>query len=189
LEKKISFPFLVDENTGTQMYESDKIIQHLWENYGQGGIEPLSFRILGKGKLNMFSSFLASILRPDPSMGVLRTPSKNPEEPLQLWSYEGCPYSRIVREKLCTLEIPYYLHNMAHGSSKREEFKSKYGKLQFPFLSDPNTNWNGFESGDIVGYLDKTYKIGEMVQETWSDYSTKGATNSHGTIGSKKKAA
>ena len=33
---KAQFPYLIDENTGTKMYESDDIIEYLYENYGPG---------------------------------------------------------------------------------------------------------------------------------------------------------
>ncbi|EKX35174.1 hypothetical protein GUITHDRAFT_43846, partial [Guillardia theta CCMP2712] len=33
---KQQFPFLVDPNTGTKMYESDDIVDYLFRNYGDG---------------------------------------------------------------------------------------------------------------------------------------------------------
>ena len=33
---KAQFPYLIDENTGVKMYESDDIIEYLYENYGPG---------------------------------------------------------------------------------------------------------------------------------------------------------
>lgn len=40
------------------------------------------------------------------------------------------------------------------------------------------------ESEDILGYLEDEYGIegGEPVTANWSEYSTKGATASHGTL-------
>ena len=34
--RKAQFPYLIDENTGTKMYESDDIIEYLYENMGRG---------------------------------------------------------------------------------------------------------------------------------------------------------
>ncbi|MFM8410099.1 MAG: hypothetical protein ACKOCT_07460 [Alphaproteobacteria bacterium] len=33
------------------------------------------------------------------------------------------------------------------------------GKMQVPWLSDPNTGVSMFESADIVAYLDRTYAL------------------------------
>ena len=62
-----------------------------------------------------------------------------------------------MRERLCELEIPYLLHNVAKGSSKRKEFIARSGKMMVPWLVDPNTGKEMFESADICTYLDKTY--------------------------------
>jgi glutathione S-transferase len=83
--------------------------------------------------------------------------SNPPELPLELWSYEVSPFCRIVREVLCGLEIPYHLHNMARGSSKRPGFVERSGKMMVPYLVDPNTGNELFESAEIVAYLRETY--------------------------------
>ncbi|MBA0659617.1 hypothetical protein Goklo_011732 [Gossypium klotzschianum] len=41
-----------------------------------------------------------------------------PPKKLELFSYENDPYSRIVREALCELELPYILHNVGEGSQR-----------------------------------------------------------------------
>jgi glutathione S-transferase len=87
-------------------------------------------------------------------------PSKEPAQPLELWSFEASPFCRIAREKLCTLEIPYLLHNVAKGSARRAAFVQRSGKMQVPYLADPNTGAELFESADIVAYLDATYAQG-----------------------------
>lgn len=63
----------------------------------------------------------------------------------------------MVREALDSLEIPYFLHNLAKGSPKREEFLKTTGRLQFPYLVDENTQKRMFESSDIVDYLYSNY--------------------------------
>jgi len=40
---KSRFPFLVDENTGDQMYESQDIIHHLFKHYGKSGKTPKKY--------------------------------------------------------------------------------------------------------------------------------------------------
>ena len=83
--------------------------------------------------------------------------AKVPERSLELWSFEASPFCRIAREKLCELELPYRLHNVAKGSPGREAFVRLSGKMMVPFLVDPNTGKAMFESADIVAYLDATY--------------------------------
>jgi glutathione S-transferase len=120
---KAQFPWLVDPNTGAEMYESDDIVRYLFERYGSGSVQS----------------------------------SKPPQQPLELWSFEASPFCRIVREKLCELEIPYVLHNVARGSPSREAFVGRSGKMQVPYLTDANTQTAMFESADIVAYLERTY--------------------------------
>jgi glutathione S-transferase len=62
-----------------------------------------------------------------------------------------------VREALCELELPYMLHNVAKGSPRREAFVARSGKMMVPYLFDPNTGREMFESADIVKYLSATY--------------------------------
>jgi glutathione S-transferase len=148
---KLQFPFLVDPNTKQSMYESDDIIDHLFRNYGEG-IAPLALKL---GPLTLASSSLASLARL--GMGTNAEASHAPKKPLELWSFEASPYCRIAREALCVLEIPYVLHNVAKGSPSRDAFVKRSGKMMVPYLADPNTGKEMFESADIVAYLRETY--------------------------------
>jgi len=150
---KAQFPWLVDPNAGVEMYESDDIIRHLFTRYGDGQVPwTLSF-----APLVMATSALASLSRP--LSGVRARPSRLPAQPLELWSFEASPYCRIVRDALCSLEIPYVLHNVAKGSPRRDAFVARSGKMQVPYLHDPNTGRGLFESADIVAYLEQTYAL------------------------------
>ncbi len=82
-------------------------------------------------------------------------------EPLELYSFESSPFCRIVRERLCTLELPYLLHNVAKGSPGRDAFVERSGKMMVPYLIDPNTETSLFESADIARYLEDTYAISD----------------------------
>ena len=148
---KAQFPFLVDPNTGKQLYESDDINKYLASTYGTGS-RPL---MVALGPLTILSSGFASAARRGHG-GKVR-PSKTPEKKLELWSFEASNYSRLVRERLSELELPYLLHNVAKGSPSRAAFIKRSGKMQVPFLVDPNTGVELFESEAIVDYLDKTY--------------------------------
>ena len=145
------FPYLVDPNTGVEMYESDDIVAHLFREYGDGRV-PLA---LSLGPLTLATASLASGFRP--LSGIHYRESEPPEQPLELYSYEASPFSRLVRECLCSLELRYRLHNVARGSAGREAFVARSGRMMVPYLVDPNTGVEMFESADIVRYLEETY--------------------------------
>lgn len=148
---KEQFPYLVDPNTGAKMYESDDTVAYLYETYGAGA-PPLLLRL---GAVANATSFLASAARP--LNGRSAVDAKAPKKPLELWSFEASPFCRLAREALCELEIPYLLHNVGKGSPSREAFVRRSGKMMVPYLVDPNTGREMFESGDIVAYLYETY--------------------------------
>ena len=148
---KQQFPLLVDKNQDVVLYESDAIVAHLYAHYGTGSA-PLGLRL---GPITMASSTLASLVRA--GNGGRAQPSKAPVQPLELWSFEGSPYARRAREVLCELELPYVLHNVGRRSPSRPALLARAGKVQVPYLEDPNTGTKMFESRDIVRYLRSTY--------------------------------
>jgi len=150
---KMQFPFLKDPNTGEKIYESNDIIQYLFKRYGQG--EPPF--LCSANMINTASSVLGAPLRG--TLGLKYRPSKKPEQNLELYSFEASPYCRIVREVLCTLEIPYILHNVAKGSPSRDAFVERSGRMMVPYLVDANTGEAMFESADIKHYLLSTYTL------------------------------
>jgi glutathione S-transferase len=150
---KAQFPYLVDPNTGKAMYESDEIVRYLFAEYGDGRVPWL----LALGPLTTASAGLASALRP--GLGVAYRPARAPERALELWSFEASPFCRIAREALCTLELPYRLHNVAKGSPGRAAFVKRSGKMMVPYLADPNAGVEMFESAEIVAYLDDRYAL------------------------------
>ncbi len=151
---KYQFPYLVDPNTGKAMYESDDIVAYLFLRYGAGKPPAL----LAKRILTDASAGLASAFRP--GFGVRYRLARAPEQALELYSFEASPFCRIARETLCSLELPYLLHNVAKGSPKRDDFVKRSGKMQVPYLVDPNTGAALFESAEIVRYLERTYAQG-----------------------------
>ncbi|OVA06019.1 Glutathione S-transferase [Macleaya cordata] len=148
---KQQFPYMVDPNTGTAMYESDNIIKYLVGKYGDGTV-PL---MLSLGLLTTLTEGFAMIGRM--GKGTSYTPSKLPPKPLELWAYEASPFCKIVRETLVELELPHILHSCARGSPKRQILYEKAGHFQVPYLEDPNTGVEMFESAEIVDYLKATY--------------------------------
>lgn len=148
---KAQFPYLVDPNTGKALYESDEIVRYLFAQYGDGKVPAL----LAAGPLTDLTSSLASVARL--GAGTSYRPARRPERLLELWSFEASPFCRIAREALCTLELPYRLHNVAKNGAGRAAFQERSGKMMVPFLVDPNTGVEMFESADIVSYLEETY--------------------------------
>lgn len=169
---KAQFPFMIDPNTGTQMYESLSIIKYLFETYGQRPL-PLKWQL---GPLQTMGSMLASTARP--GLGITKKASRAPEQLLELYSFESSPYARIVRECLCEMEIPYILRscgrtelgewifppvrdalNIVPSSELKNRIKlqAKAGRMAIPYLLDPNENVEMFESAKIVEYLETTY--------------------------------
>lgn len=169
---KAQFPYLIDPNTGVEMYESLDIIEYLFANYG-GGSTPLKWRA---GGLQTFGSMLAGM--PRLSRGMRARPGALPNEPLELYSFESSPYARVVREELYLMEIPYRLRNcgrtqtaewllpsmrerldipLQSEQANRRALLDKEGRVSIPYLFDPNTNRGMFESADIVAYLQNTY--------------------------------
>ncbi len=169
---KAQFPFLIDPNTGAEMYESMEIVRYLYDEYG-GGRLPLKWRI---GTAQKISSSLASVARITRGTHALK--SQPPEVLLELYSFEGSPFARPVRELLCQMEIPYILRSCGRSEAgewlppklrdalgiepdsqlpNRIALLEKEGRQGIPYLYDPNTGTGMFESDDIMDYLRDTY--------------------------------
>jgi glutathione S-transferase len=152
---KAQFPYMVDENTGVSMYESDDIIAYLFENYGPGKAN-VDFA-LNAGALTSVTAGLGML--PRLGKGSAFMGNKRPEsyEPIVFWAYEASPFCVLVAEKLNELELPYLQRTCGRGSPKRQELFEKRGTFQVPYIEDPNTGVAMFESSDILEYLDETY--------------------------------
>jgi len=167
-------PFLIDENTQQKIQGAESIVNYLFEQY-RGKPAP---KQLQANKLNQFASSLATGIRLN--AGMTAKPSARTEQALTLYSFESSPYSRPVRELLCELELPYLLVNLGKQqradmgpanfhftlkpykplpNTKRDAFFQQHGNVQVPYLVDPNTGTEMFESADIVKYLKKTYLL------------------------------
>jgi len=169
---KAQFPFLVDRNTGVEMYESLDIIDYLYGRYAQRPL-PARWRL---GELQKVGSMLASA--PRVSRGMQARPGKLPEWMLELYSFESSPYARVVRELLCEMEMPYLLRNCGRTRPaewllpplrerlditpdselyNRRVLQDSEGKVSIPYLFDPNTGQGLFESAAICAYLREQY--------------------------------
>nr|ACN36992.1 unknown [Zea mays] len=150
---KKQFPYMVDPNTGVAMYESDDIIKYLADTYGDGSV-PI---MLSLGLLTAITAGLATLGRI--GKGNSYTASRIPPQPIEIWAFEGSPFCRLVRETLVELELPHLLHSCARGSLKRQEVFKKKGVFQAPYIEDPNTGVQMFESAEIIDYLKATYVL------------------------------
>jgi len=151
--EKSTFPFMIDPNTGIELFESDEIIQYLFRAYGNDEV-PSS---LTGGASTIITAGLG--LLPRFGKGSKKMPSNLPEKPLVLWSYEGSPFCKVVREKLCELEIQHTQISCPRGSPIRQTLFEKTGTFQAPYLEDPNNGVSLFESAAICEYLDKMYSV------------------------------
>lgn len=171
---KQQFPLLIDPNTRTQLYESRDIVRYLFQTYGNGSVP----RRCQPRATQPVSNVLAFMTRL--GSGAFARPSRGAAQPLHLWSFEGSPYSRLVREQLCELELPYTLHNLGkehwreagpavrriapnpyvpREGGKRHAFWQAHRRVQVPYLEDPNTGTHLFESRAILEYLQRTYAL------------------------------
>ena len=101
-------------------------------------------------------STLASAIRPRGSR-VLSSRATQPKKPVVLYQFEGSPYCRKVREALNQLDLVTHIKNVGKRSPTRPELVELGGKMQVPYLSDPNTGTALYESDAIVAYLHQTY--------------------------------
>ncbi len=168
---KSQFPFLVDPNSGTSLYESADIVDYLVDAYGGRTCTP-------RGLLRALA--VAGGMAATATRGLRARPSKAPAQPLELYSFESSPFSRLVRERLCELELHYLLHNtgkarwsdlgppsfrdrLLHGpiktSRNRKLLHQRTGRVQLPYLIDPNTDTEMYDSAAIVRYLEDQYAV------------------------------
>ncbi len=92
----------------------------------------------------------------------IRRPQPNSCEKcgLELYEFEGCPYCRKVREVFTELDLDYISRASPKGDSGRAALVARGGRSMVPFLHDPNTGAEMYESEDIIDYLHDTYGSG-----------------------------
>jgi glutathione S-transferase len=152
---KVQVPYLVDPNTHTRLYESDDIIDYLNERYGKGHHAGWSLPI--PSLLDDIDSAAASALRLGRGTRCRAAHAGADLKSLTLYNMEGSPYCRKAREALSEFDLEYVIRNVPKGSPKRAELKERGGKVQVPYLVDPNTKHEMYESDEIVAYLEEEY--------------------------------
>ena len=163
---RLLFPFLVDHTAGVALNQSATIVEHLWTAYGADVVErPAVDRWLnGRPALDvervvLEASLLSKLVdfmllaapsgaRPWAHCGLFEAPvAKRPERPLVLHACEPEPGCRLVREKLCMLQLPY-------------RHVPRPAAAPLPHLEDPNTGWSSFGAPQALEYLEAEYAAG-----------------------------
>jgi glutathione S-transferase len=157
-------PYLYDPNTDNGLFESNDQIEYLLQNYGpqdadsydRKALWPITFE-----GFSIFTSTLCAILldMPCKTKQVNARPDNEDMVPIEIWGNEASPFVRPVREKLCSLCLPHYMISCSRGSINRDIMIQKTGRFQVPYLVDPNTGIEMYESEEIVKYLDNVYTI------------------------------
>lgn len=169
---KRQVPLLIDPNTSTQLYESEDIVDYLFKTYADRET-PLAYT---KGLMAPVLGGVGSVV--SGMRGTTARKATHPKKLLELWSFESSPYSRLVRERLTELELAYVLHNIGkeqfadmgpavrrvqpgpykpRPGGRREKVLAELGRVQVPYLEDPNTGARLYESADIIDYLERQY--------------------------------
>ena len=178
---KLQFPFLIDENTGDQLYESQAIIHHLFQHYGKTGNTPQKYAHYPKIP---YVALVGTVVNGARGVWINQKIKDRaaPQQLLELWGFEASPFTRVVRAELAELELPFVFHNVPKerwqdqgpsllrlkpgkyvplAGGKREKIVPVMGRfaqdIQVPFLKDPNTGVDLFESEAIVNYLQRQY--------------------------------
>jgi glutathione S-transferase len=170
---KQQFPFLFDPNTDVTLYESADIVEYLYGTYG-GRPAPGRWRLKA---IRTPASFAASVLRRGRGIQA-DSNSRDADEPLELFSFEASPFARLVRERLTELELPHIIRQVGRDNladwmppplrekvmpdyqpsqRNRQLLMQRAGRMAVPYLIDPNTGQEMFESGAILDYLERTY--------------------------------
>ncbi len=154
--RQATFPFMMDPNTGVEMFESDDIIAYLFRAYGlsKEGDVPKS---LSPGLFTTLMTGLSLLFRFGKGSKV--KDSTPPKQPLVVWTAEGTPFGKLVREELNELQIAHRQISCPRGSDNRQRLFEQTGRFQIPYLEDPNTGVKLFESKTIVEYLQKMYGL------------------------------
>ena len=78
-----------------------------------------------------------------------------PEQLLEVYQFEGCPFCKNVRQKMTDLGIDFIVRQV--DKQERTKVKEISGQEGVPVLVDPNNDTVMPESDDIVEYLEKHY--------------------------------
>ncbi|MFB6189949.1 MAG: glutathione S-transferase N-terminal domain-containing protein [Candidatus Nanohaloarchaea archaeon] len=78
-----------------------------------------------------------------------------PDQMLEVYQFEGCPFCSKVREKMNDLGLDFIARSVDPDDRSRVEEVS--GQTGVPVLKDPNRDVVMPESDDIIEYLEEHY--------------------------------
>lgn len=113
--------------------------------------------------LDVATSSLASGLALVAGFSASHPVQRQPEKLLELYEFEACPFCRKAREALSMFDLDARIFPCpSKGERFRKVVKERGGQSQFPFLVDPNTDRQLYESDEIIRYLAQTYGDGRV---------------------------
>jgi glutathione S-transferase len=74
---------------------------------------------------------------------------------MKLYQFEGCPYCKMVRQRMSDLLLTYECINVPTDRSRRQAVIAVSGQPSVPVLVDGDTVLD--DENDIIAYLDRTY--------------------------------
>jgi len=152
---KQQFPYLVDPNAGVDLYESDAIIRHLFDRYGDGRV-PLA---LALGPLGDGLSALTSGLRLGAGVAAAPgTPARAAARALLVRSLALLPPgAREAHQPRAALPAA----QRRQGQPQARRLRGARGQDDGALPGRPQHGIAMFESADITAYLERTYGDGE----------------------------
>ena len=131
---KAQFPWLVDPNTQTSLYESDDILRHLFREYGDGRVPAL----LAAGPLTVATASLAQRAPPGPRR--LRPPVPRAEGAARVLELRGLPLlPHRARGASAASSSPTGSTTSGRGAPGARPSPRARARCRFPWLADPNT--------------------------------------------------
>jgi glutathione S-transferase len=79
-----------------------------------------------------------------------------PDQMLELYQFEGCPFCKKVRQKMTELQLDFVARQV-EPDGDRSRVKEISGQTGVPVVVDPNKDVVMPESDDIVEYLEESY--------------------------------
>jgi glutathione S-transferase len=77
---------------------------------------------------------------------------------MTLYQFEGCPYCRMVRQKLSDLELTYVAVCVPQDRSRRQQVVEVSGQPSVPVLVDGDVVLS--DENDIIAHLERNYVQG-----------------------------
>lgn len=149
---KREVPFMIDSNPSMykpELLGSKNIVTHLFDTYGPG-VEFAPKNLVSGGKPKNTGAKTIKNARND----------NQKMKPITVYGWEGARPVTPVRQALDKLGLAHVFINCSPESSNRKLLEKRTkGVYQVPYIIDPNTGVEMFESAEIVKYLENVYTV------------------------------